>query len=99
MSEVGQVGKLTTFESSGFQPDLPAVGGTVWAASAGQAVVDDEDMAKLRLTVPPNAVARGIALQMAELLPILKQSPKHGGVAKLPGGLRRTPLDHLSQAA
>ena len=30
---------------------------------------------------------------------VLKQSPKHGGVAKLPARLRRTLLDHLSQAA
>ena len=45
-------------------------GGTVWAASAGQA--DEKNTAKLRLTVPPNPVARGIALQMAEELQVIE---------------------------
>lgn len=30
---------------------------------------------------------------------VLKQSPKHGSLAKLPTALRRTLLDHLSHAA
>ena len=59
---------MVTLQASAMPEGKKTEDGTVWAASAGQAVVDDEDTAKLRLTVPPDPVARGIALQMPKEL-------------------------------